>query len=200
MNDLARWITLQDPTFAVPLQGAVGRIVKDFGLSAEEAGQVLQKGMATGAIALQNADTGAVMMPSLGTMAKHIDWATGCFTVCGQQAFMLVLHWPDVERIARGRAPGPTIEGEAMAVAALALPAPEKAPQVRAAYSESALAAWFMLREHSWPAERPTPNEAADMEAARRHFDSIPARDEFRRIRQAKTSETWRKPGPRNRR
>lgn len=73
-------------------------------------------------------------------------------------------------------------------------PIPKAAP--KAAYSANALAAWFLLRERTWPEGKPPPNRPADRTAALEYFDKLPA-DEFRRIRTAKTSETWRKRGPR---
>lgn len=200
MNEVARWMTLQDSSFAVPLKGAIARIVNEFRLSPAEAGQVLQDGMLAGAIAVQSAHTGAQMMPTLKVMATEIDWATGFYAPFGQPLFPLVLHWPDVERVAKGRAPGPTIDGVIEPPVLSAIAAPISEQLVRAVYSAPAMAAWFKEREYSWPPGEPKPNEAADMAAAKRHFDSVPSRDEFRRIRQAKTSEKWRKMGPRIRR
>ncbi len=73
-------------------------------------------------------------------------------------------------------------------------PIPKPAPKV--AYSAPALAAWFLLRVGTWPEGKPPPNRLADRTAALEYFDKVPP-DEFRRIRKAKTSETWRKRGPR---
>lgn len=198
MNEVARWITLQEPSFAVPLKGAVARIVKEFGLSPEEAGLLLEHGMESGAIAVQSADNGAVVRPSPRMMASQIDWATGYFTVSGYPLFMLTLHWPDVERVARSKATGATIEGR-MELGRFAIPPPEESQITRQVYSDAAMSAWFVLREKTWPAHSPPPNESTDMDAAKQYFGSIPSRDVFRRIRQGKTSQEWRKTGPRRR-
>lgn len=122
MNEVARWIALQDRAYAVPLKGAAGRITEEFGLSASEAGNLLEMGIRTGAIALQDADTGAVWMPSPRAMATQIDWALGWLVLADQPLKMLVIHWPDVERIARTKNSGLTIEGVSDAAQALSPP------------------------------------------------------------------------------
>ncbi len=66
--------------------------------------------------------------------------------------------------------------------------------------TREAVSAWLVFREKTWPKDAATPSEKADLAAARAAFAPGPAlsRDVFRDIRQRKTTEAWRKPGPRN--
>ena len=68
----------------------------------------------------------------------------------------------------------------------------------KAEFTISALAAWFRLREGTWPKDQPTPNEEADRAAAEAWFRNLDlSRDAFRRLRREKTSEAWKKVGRR---
>ena len=67
-------------------------------------------------------------------------------------------------------------------------------------YTAKALGAWFVHREGTWKIENPEapyPNRARDLAAADSYFSGRIPPDEFRRIRKEKTSEDWRKRGPR---
>ena len=67
-------------------------------------------------------------------------------------------------------------------------------------YTAKALGAWFVHREGTWKIENPEapyPNRAQDLAAADSYFSGRIPPDEFRRIRKEKTSEDWRKRGPR---
>lgn len=77
----------------------------------------------------------------------------------------------------------------------------------RPAYSPEALAAWFVLRVGTWSRDVRPPTEVQCLKAAGDFFeDSMPRggqtrktripRDEFRKIRRAKTPDNWRKRGP----
>ena len=67
-------------------------------------------------------------------------------------------------------------------------------------YSPNALGGWFVLRVSTWPKDAPLPSEPECHAAARSYFDRVPGRDKFRVIRTAKTPESWRKRGPKERR
>ena len=207
-----RRAALHDAAFWKPLKGLVSTTASQFALDPETAGTLLYDGMSSGEIGHRNAKAGAldwIVTPTGAAMARragfsydeHINWRDGTICLPGASAYPVEVYWPDVERLAEPARNTVTIEGKAetcvhaLAPSTTAATAPPHA--VRAAYSEAALAAWFKVREHSWPAEHPTPTENADVLAAREYFDAIPSRDGFRRIRQAKTSENWRKPGPR---
>jgi hypothetical protein len=95
-----------------------------------------------------------------------------------------------------GRYGGVRVFLAADACAALAAPPSPAPPAVKHQYSADALAAWFTLRVHTWPAGAALPSEEKDRAAATAWFDSVP-RGKFREIRGVKTPESWRKPGPR---
>jgi len=88
----------------------------------------------------------------------------------------------------------PAVQGDARP--APASPPSPAAAAVKRQYSAQSLAAWFVLRVHSWPQDAALPSEAEDLVAAKADFDTVP-RGEFRTIRRLKTPERWRKPGPR---
>lgn len=87
---------------------------------------------------------------------------------------------------------------EAAMPEAAPLHAPVKAatPTPPCDYTETGLAAWFILRVRTRRAGAAPPTEAEDFEAARAQFGDMP-RDRFRYIRREKTPPEWRKPGPR---
>lgn len=90
-------------------------------------------------------------------------------------------------------------EGVRVRQAQAAVPAPSHSPAVPPIpeFSAQALGGWFILRVRTWPANTPFPSEATDHAAANAYFGRKVAREVFRRVRNQKTPENWRKPGPR---
>lgn len=120
------------------------------------------------------------------------------------QAAGLTFHSVSVWPSAEWRQPPPAfdavrVSGDSLAPGRNTI-TDDEAADPNASYSPEALAAWYLLRVHTWPSNQPGPTEAGDHAAALKHFGSIVTRGEIRRIRRDKARPEWRKPGPRGRR
>ena len=111
----------------------------------------------------------------------------------------VVREWPafDVAEAATAESPPAVPSPPEPVMTAESVPGRANAGQ---AYSSKALASWFLLRVNTWPEGKPPPSEAECVVAAQIYFAEAPGRDVIRAIRQKKTPQSWRKPGPKPRR
>lgn len=107
-----RLAALHDEAFWVPMLGIVSRIAECFDLEAEQAGDLITSGMATGEIGhrLEDGSTwivtprGAELVRGAGlSYETSLDWRKGCFVVLGGKPILVSIFWPDVKRAVRLR-------------------------------------------------------------------------------------------------
>jgi hypothetical protein len=109
-------------------------------------------------------------------------------------------RWKECDKRAAGMSiieQTPGLDGLPQAPAGVdAQPAEAQTSARQPAYSPEALAAWFVLRVFAWPKDVRPPTEGQCRKAASDFFEGSIPRDEFRKIRIAKTPANWRKAGP----
>jgi hypothetical protein len=111
-----RLAALHDEEFWVPMLGIVSRIARHYEMEAEQAGDLITSGMATGEIGHRLDDDstwivtprGAELVRLAGlSYETALDWRKGCFLLTGGKPRKVSIFWPDVERAARLRNQSP---------------------------------------------------------------------------------------------